>query len=235
MANSPAFSFYAKDFLTGAAPLSLAHRGAYITLLAWQWDGGAVPDDAAERARILGCSRREEAAAWARIVGKFERGDDGLWRNPRLEAERQKQSERRAALAANGHLGGRPRKQKETNRFSVANLNESLPSPSSSAEVLSDRSQREPAHDHPTRAGNFCEWYRETHDRLLGVGYIGNPRKDYEKALELVAAFGDQELRDAAIIWFGQRDAFAVNGTRTVTKFASRATVLVVQAREVAS
>lgn len=79
------------------------------------------------------------------------------------------------------------------------------------------------------RAGNFCEWYRETHERLLGFAYIGNPRKDYEKALELVAALGDEELRDSATFWFGQKDRFAMEGTRTVTKFASRASDIVRQ------
>lgn len=87
----------------------------------------------------------------------------------------------------------------------------------------------------PERAGNFCQWYGETHERIVGAGYIGNPRKDYEAALLMVAKFSDDELRDAAVMWFGQRDSFAVNGTRTVTKFASRATALVMQSREVPS
>lgn len=87
----------------------------------------------------------------------------------------------------------------------------------------------------PMRAGAFCEWYADTHSRLIGVGYIGNPRKDYEKALELVAVFDDQELQDAAMVWFGMEDDFATRGTRTIPKFASRATKCVELAREVAS
>jgi hypothetical protein len=98
-----------------------------------------------------------------------------------------------------------------------------------------ERGERGTGETREQRAGNFCEWYSDTHARLVGVGYIGNPRKDYEAALLLVAKFTDAELQDAAIVWFGQRDAFATNGTRTVTKFASRASVLVVAAREVAS
>ena len=62
MAQSPAFSFYAKDFLLGTATFSLSERGAYITLMSYQWDMGGVPDEAVERARLLGCSKREEAA-----------------------------------------------------------------------------------------------------------------------------------------------------------------------------
>jgi hypothetical protein len=85
------------------------------------------------------------------------------------------------------------------------------------------------------RAGEFCEWYADTHLRLVGVGYIGNPRKDYEAVLRLVSTFADAELRDGALFWFGQNDDFAKNGTRTISKFASRASDCVLQARRVAS
>jgi hypothetical protein len=107
-----------------------------------------------------------------------------------------------------------------------------------SSELASSSTERERGTGrgtHPERAGGFCEWYADTHSRLIGVGYIGNPQKDYQTALQLVAKFADDELRDAAIVWFGQRDNFATNGTRTVTKFASRASALVMAAREVAS
>jgi hypothetical protein len=84
------------------------------------------------------------------------------------------------------------------------------------------------------RAGDFCEWYAEAHRRHVGVGYIGNPRKDYDAALLMVAHFTDAELRDAALVWFGQEDDFAKKGTRTIPKFASRASDCVLQARRIA-
>lgn len=73
----------------------------------------------------------------------------------------------------------------------------------------------------PTRAGQFCEWYADTHQRLFGVGYMGS-QKDYQAALQLVGKFTDREIRDAALVWFGMDDAFATTGTRSVPKFASR-------------
>jgi hypothetical protein len=85
------------------------------------------------------------------------------------------------------------------------------------------------------RAGNFCEWYAGTHLRLFGVGYIGNPRSDYDKALMMVKLFSDAQLRDAALVWFGMDDDFATAGTRTIPKFASRASKCVEMARLVAS
>lgn len=75
----------------------------------------------------------------------------------------------------------------------------------------------------PVRAGVFCQWYEDTHERLFHVGYMGSG-SDYQKALELCGKFTDAQLRDAALVWFGQDDDFAVNGTRTVAKFASRIT-----------
>jgi hypothetical protein len=82
------------------------------------------------------------------------------------------------------------------------------------------------------RAGGFCQWYADTHERLIGVGYIGNPNRDYMAALQLVDKFPDEELRDAGTFWFGQKDKFATEGTRTISKFASRASDIVLQLRK---
>lgn len=103
--QSPAFSFYPADFLVGTATFSLEERGAYITLLSYQWDLGSIPDAGAERARLLNCSLKRAEGLWDRMRAKFDQGADGAWRNARLETERAKQGERRAALAANGTKG----------------------------------------------------------------------------------------------------------------------------------
>jgi hypothetical protein len=85
------------------------------------------------------------------------------------------------------------------------------------------------------RAGEFCEWYSDKHLELFSVGYIGNPQKDYSIALRLCNQASDAELRDAAIVWFGMDDDFARNGTRTMAKFASRATHCIQIARKVSA
>lgn len=122
--KSPAFSFYAKEWLAATLSWALDARGAYATLLAYQWDAGSIPgDDAAALGRMLGISSTKAKIVWAIISSKFERGSDGQWRNVRLEQERGKQTARREALATNGAKGGRP-KQTETNRLSVAKPNE---------------------------------------------------------------------------------------------------------------
>jgi hypothetical protein len=73
------------------------------------------------------------------------------------------------------------------------------------------------------RAGAFIEWYEDTHERLFRIAYMGT-NSDWVTVLRLVDKFTDAQLRDAAMVWFGMDDDFAMNGTRTVPKFASRIT-----------
>jgi uncharacterized protein YdaU (DUF1376 family) len=179
--KSPAFSFYAKDFLTGTATMSLEEVGAYVKLLAYQWDAGSVPDDPRERTRILGCSAGQQRVVWLKIASRFTRVGDA-YRNERLETERQKQADRRQRLSDNGSKGGRPQNQKgkqnETNSFpttqAIENLNERLPSSSSfaSSEVPSKNDGTPPLRPlisgeaHPRTWGKihsehipaFCDW-----------------------------------------------------------------------------
>lgn len=75
--------------------------------------------------------------------------------------------------------------------------------------------------DPHVRAGDFGGWYEDTHQRILGVGYMGT-NADYTKILQLVGKFTDAELQDAALVWFGADDDFATQGTRSIGKFASR-------------
>jgi len=73
------------------------------------------------------------------------------------------------------------------------------------------------------RAGRFVDSYQELHERYVGVPYMGNPVKDFDAACRLVEAFDDATLPKLATIWLNADDDFATNGTRTITKFLSRA------------
>jgi hypothetical protein len=66
--------------------------------------------------------------------------------------------------------------------------------------------------------------HEELHRQYVGVGYIGNPMKDYQAACQLVKAFPDMAMQDAIVI-YGLNDPseFMSNGTRTLAKIASRA------------
>jgi uncharacterized protein YdaU (DUF1376 family) len=106
--KAPAFQFYAKDFLTGTATMSLAEVGAYVKFLAYQWDVGAVPGTSQERARVLGCTPTHERNLWLRLSHKFVAVDEG-YRNLRLERERKKQEDFRALQSKRGKASARTR------------------------------------------------------------------------------------------------------------------------------
>lgn len=159
--KSPAFSFYAKDFLSGTAKMSLQEVGAYIRLLSYAWEDGCIPEDASERARLMVCAKAQERELWKKVGQKFVLRDGG-YVNERLEVERQKQAERRQRLSDNGKLGGRPGKANEKLNESKgflsakadANLDERLSSSSSSSK------EQVPASKERSLPVGFEEWYR---------------------------------------------------------------------------
>jgi uncharacterized protein YdaU (DUF1376 family) len=78
--------------------MSLEAQGAYIRLLCYQWDNSGIPGRSTsgqpspkDLAKIFATSSRQATHLWGEISGKFSRGDDGLWRNARLEKVRSKQ------------------------------------------------------------------------------------------------------------------------------------------------
>jgi hypothetical protein len=73
----------------------------------------------------------------------------------------------------------------------------------------------------PQRAEDFNRWYEDTHERLFHVGYMGT-NSDWQKILEMCGKFSDSQMRDAALVWFGDDSDFATNGTRSIVKFATR-------------
>ena len=107
MAQSPAFQFYPADYTIGTKFFTPAERGVYVDCLCHQWDEGSVPgDEPRDMAVVMRCSEDEARQLWARVSKKFVRGEDGLWRNERLESERRKQLEYRQSKAEAGRRGG---------------------------------------------------------------------------------------------------------------------------------
>lgn len=212
---------------TAYTDMSLEEQGAYRNLLdEAHLRGGVLPKD--ERILAKACG---DALRWKRVrtavMARFTEAPEG-WRNETLDAviaESRRRSEKQSRYrkshgnATGNGTGNRVRPHLE-------------PEPDSSSKELVVEPEEGTGETISTRAGNFCEWYGETHDRLLG-GYIGNPRKDDESALKLCEKFTDAELRDAAIVWFGMKDQFAMSGNRTIPKFASRVAECMRMAREV--
>lgn len=146
MAQPPSFPLYVQDFLTGTMALSPAERGCYIDCLCYQWEVGGVPGDDLERlARVMRCTPAEARRAWPVLASKFVKGDDGLYRNVRLEAVRDEKRVWHESRKKNGEKGGRPPKHETTEKPSGSQgANLVVPSSSSSSLVPTEPENRAP-------------------------------------------------------------------------------------------
>lgn len=111
--ETPAFQFYPDDFLGGTQDFTACEVGGYLRLLIHQSKKGAIPGDNVRRlAQIMGMSPSAARSAWAVIAEKFKRGEDGQWRNAKLErviANRERYSKEQSDR---GRKGGHARWQK---------------------------------------------------------------------------------------------------------------------------
>lgn len=74
----PAYQHYAKDFLAGTADMSIAERGAYITLLDQAWDQSPVatlPDDDTKLRRFAGADPEEWKVVRTAVLAKFNKDE----------------------------------------------------------------------------------------------------------------------------------------------------------------
>lgn len=113
----PAFQFYVKDWLSDdkRVEMSLAQRGIWVDLMAYQWNNGSVPVDAAGVAKVVGCSASEIEPHWTGpLLAAFPLANGGTRRqNPRLEEQRVEVEARRKLRSAAGKTGARKRWEEE--------------------------------------------------------------------------------------------------------------------------
>lgn len=88
--------------------------------------------------------------------------------------------------------------------------------------------------DATTRVQRFIDRYRDLHQQYVGVAYLGNDRKDYEAACQLVEVFDDATLDAIAVYGLNDQDPFMANGTRTIPKLKSRASDYALAVRKLA-
>ena len=97
---------YIGDYLADTAMLTLEQSGAYLHLLMQSWRTGPLPDDDGKLAAITRTTRTHFARHIGPAIRPFFVSDNGRLRQPRLEAEREKQqktSEKRAENARKFH------------------------------------------------------------------------------------------------------------------------------------
>ena len=92
MKSSPAFQFYAAEYLAdeNVALMSLEEEGAYIRAIAFCWREGSIPADPDKLSKLL----KGASTTVVRVVQeRFKRSSEDASRlvHPRLEIEREKQ------------------------------------------------------------------------------------------------------------------------------------------------
>lgn len=100
--SSPAFRFYADDFIAGVVDMTQKEVGAYILLLAHGWNTHGL--DASDFSRL---KRLAKGDISKHVLAKFKLKNGKLF-NKRQEEERKIQSAFRRKQAENGAKGGRP-------------------------------------------------------------------------------------------------------------------------------
>ncbi len=117
---SPAFQWYASDFVSTVASCSAEETGIYILLLAKDWMETGFAFEVGRLARHCKVSEKVFRAAWVHLEAEFPaREVDGQLRHfhPRLEAERVKQAEYRDKQSAKGKASAAARASQGELRF----------------------------------------------------------------------------------------------------------------------
>ena len=109
MDKAPAFQFYPKDWLTDpdVVCMSMAQKGAYITLICYCWREDQLPNNPDYIRKLLGNVPKWKTL-WNGIKHKFEIRGNYLV-HPRLEKERIKQEEYRKKKSNAGKKGMKKR------------------------------------------------------------------------------------------------------------------------------
>ena len=103
--KSPAFMFYADDFLAGTMELSQEEVGQFIRLLCHQWNRGSIPVATEKQQRLTG------GCVSVDVLAKFKLYDDGELRNERLEEVRSERDRFLQQQAEKGRKSAELRKQ----------------------------------------------------------------------------------------------------------------------------
>lgn len=145
--KAPAFQFYPSDFLSdpNVIVMSLAERGAYITLLCVCWQQGSLPIEQNRLARLCGVTLQAFKKLWPALDPCFRIRHSHVDRmiNPRLERERLKQLDFKRRQSDNGSKGGRPHRNPTESQNKAAGFKietQTEPKKSSSSSSLSSSS-----------------------------------------------------------------------------------------------
>jgi uncharacterized protein YdaU (DUF1376 family) len=101
MAEFPALNFYTDAFLADTLHLGALETGAYVALLfaSWRTEDGGLADDDVKLARMARCSKGEWRRIRPTVMAFWTMCQDGMFRQKRLEIERQAAREKSQSAA----------------------------------------------------------------------------------------------------------------------------------------
>lgn len=180
-------------------------RGLYILALCLQWGCGSLSSDDFGR---LGSAMAQPSIV--RVMQKFDHGEDGRFRNARMERERKKQQSYRDERAKSGKKGAIARWEhgsangsaiKEPLAKGMANDGSPSPSPSPIKKSSASRAHLEPNGDHATLIDLWTKAYPEHHG---GESYAFQGGKDGAAVKSLLSTSQkspDDLMRIAVAAW----------------------------------
>jgi len=117
----PWFKFFPRDFLASEAVtlMTLAERGALITLMCFAWNDGSLPADNAKLARLCRVTDEEFTDVWPALKPSFQKQGKRLV-HPGLEHERREALKRKERLSAAGKKGADTRWGDNSNGVVIA-------------------------------------------------------------------------------------------------------------------
>lgn len=176
--DAPAFQFYASDYLSSSKVqrMTLEEEGAYIRLLAYNWQDGFIPADIKKLARLCKVSPRKMESIWEALQECFQSVTDDPTKlvNLRLETVRYEKKEYHLNQSLSGKKGAEARWQAHRQAHKqldgdpinspMANgmANDSSPSPTpSSSSKLKTKPSVEPARPADVVFEIFKYWQAE--------------------------------------------------------------------------
>lgn len=124
MNKSPAFQFYAADFLADENVVLMTNQevGCYTKLMCYCWREGSIPNDITKIAKLCGENSSAMQELWVAISECFSnsKNDEKRLVHKRLENERLKQIEHKNERALSGKKGAEARWNKEKNGRELA-------------------------------------------------------------------------------------------------------------------
>jgi len=214
--------------------MSLAERGAYITLLCICWQEQSIPDDEIRLARMVGLPLALFKKLWPSVRVCFTPKGDAFI-HKRLEIEREKQEAYRRRQSDKGKASAANRKaterQPEANHGSTGpqpdgqpNVNSpisDLRSPLKNKKELS--SPKEPANP---EVASFLKWFPEEYKlRRHGADYLVVFERDGSIVKRLLKTASYQRLQKLSQIMLSDKceDDYVINSDRSIqilsTKF----------------